>query len=38
MAEAEVENLKQKAIDKLKRIRTYEKKSDDSSNFLQVRI
>ena len=36
--EAEVENLKQKAIDKLKRIRTYEKKSDDSSNFLHVRI
>ena len=31
--EAEVENLKQKAIHKLKRIRTYEKKSDDSTKI-----
>ena len=36
--EAEVENLKQKAIDKLKRIRTYEKKSDDTTNISQVKV
>ena len=36
--EAEVENLKQKAIDKLKRIRTYEKKSDDSTKISQVKV
>ena len=36
--EAEVENLKQKSIDKLKRIRTYEIKSDDSTKISREKV
>lgn len=36
--EAEVENLKQKAIEKLKRIRTYQKKSDDSTRISREKV
>ena len=36
--EAEVENLKQKAIEKLKRIRTYQKKSDDSTKISREKV
>ena len=36
--EAEVENLKQKSIDKLKKIRTYEIKSDDSTKISREKV
>ena len=38
LPEAEVENLKQKSIEKLKRIRTYEKRSDDSTKISREKV